>query len=359
MNIAFFVHSLVSDWNHGNAHFLRGICSELVGRGHRLKVYEPESAWSVQNLVETEGVGPLKSFRQAYPQLQSSRYQALNPNEALSSVDLAIVHEWNDRELIAALGACRKQRSNLVLLFHDTHHRAVSDPGFLPALDLSGYDGVLAYGESLAKVYRKYYQHVWVWHEAADIRVFRPLPFSRKKRDLVWIGNWGDDERTRELSEFLLVPANRLQLDATVFGVRYPETAKASLAESGIAYGGWIANYRVPIAFSQYRVTMHIPRRPYVTQLPGIPTIRPFEALACGIPLISSPWNDVEGLFRPNHDFLFANDGPEMVDRLHEILSSPKLARALIQRGLETIHARHTCAHRVDQLLRIVNNLVG
>jgi len=34
MKIVMFYHSLVSDWNHGNAHFLRGVASELVARGH-------------------------------------------------------------------------------------------------------------------------------------------------------------------------------------------------------------------------------------------------------------------------------------------------------------------------------------
>jgi spore maturation protein CgeB len=43
--------------------------------------------------------------------------------------------------------------------------------------------------------------------------------------------------------------------------------------------------------------------------LPGIPTIRVFEALACGIPLVSAPWDDAEGLFRPGEDFLVARDG--------------------------------------------------
>ena len=36
MRIAMFYHSLASDWNHGNAHFLRGIATELIERGHAL-----------------------------------------------------------------------------------------------------------------------------------------------------------------------------------------------------------------------------------------------------------------------------------------------------------------------------------
>ncbi len=61
-----------------------------------------------------------------------------------------------------------------------------------------------------------------------------------------------------------------------------PITPFLSSKHAGIAYGGWIANFDVPDLFGRYRATVHVPRRPYVEQLNGIPTIRPFEALACG-----------------------------------------------------------------------------
>ena len=51
MHVVMFYHSLISDWNHGNAHFLRGVAGELVARGHDVIVYEPADAWSVQNLI--------------------------------------------------------------------------------------------------------------------------------------------------------------------------------------------------------------------------------------------------------------------------------------------------------------------
>lgn len=89
-------------------------------------------------------------------------------------------------------------------------------------------------------------------------------------------------------------------------GVRYPSEARAALEASGLRYGGWLPNDEVPRAFAQNRVTVHVPRRPYVEALPGVPTIRVFEALACGIPLLCSPWRDVEGLFRAGEDYLVA-----------------------------------------------------
>jgi spore maturation protein CgeB len=90
-----------------------------------------------------------------------------------------------------------------------------------------------------------------------------------------------------------------------------------------------------------------------VEALPGIPTIRPFEALACGIPLVSSPWEDAEHLFRPGLDYLVARDGREMARHLRDVLGDPQLAASLRASGLQTIRTRHTCAHRVDELLRI------
>jgi spore maturation protein CgeB len=174
---------------------------------------------------------------------------------------------------------------------------------------------------------------------------------------LIWIGNWGDGEREEELDTFLIAPARSLGLVGRVHGVRYPVTALDQLNETRLRYAGWIANADVPEAFAQFRMTVHIPRRPYVHALPGIPTIRIFEALACGIPLISAPWNDAEGLFIPGEDFLFARDGAEMTRHLAALRADDDLARALRRNGLTRIRSRHSCAHRVDELLAILDRL--
>jgi spore maturation protein CgeB len=196
----------------------------------------------------------------------------------------------------------------------------------------------------------------WPWHEAADASLFYPRQADRQDGDLVWVGNWGDEERSEELREFLLDPVEQLGLRADVFGVRYPETARAELARRNISYKGWLANHAVPDTFARYRLTVHVPRRPYARALPGIPTIRVFEALACGIPLVSAPWSDSEGLFPPDC-FLTAEDGAAMQKQIRAVLSDPDLARALRDNGLAAIRARHTCDDRVDELLDICASL--
>ena len=357
MRIVLFCHSLVSDWNHGNAHFLRGVCSELLARGHDVRVYEPQDAWSLGNLVAEHGSLPIEDFARAFPHLRSRRYdpQALDLAEALDGADLALVHEWNDHTLVRRIGEHRRDNPQLRLLFHDTHHRSVTQPASMAAYDLRHYDGVLAFGGVIRDLYRRHgwARQAWTWHEAADTRVFQPAQAAPREGDLVWIGNWGDDERTAELREFLLEPVRELGLRARIHGVRYPPHALQELADAGIEYAGWVANYRAPQVFARFGVTVHVPRRPYVQALPGIPTIRVFEALACGIPLVSAPWNDSEGLFEPGADFLVARSGAEMRRHLRDVLNDPALARELAEQGRRTVLARHTCANRVDELMQI------
>jgi spore maturation protein CgeB len=356
MRIVSFCHSIISDWNHGNAHFLRGVASELLARGHEVRIYEPHDAWSLQNLVAEYGEQPVARFQSTFPLLTSGRYDlnSLDLDEALEGADLVLVHEWNAHELVARIGAHRRRRGHYRLLFHDTHHRTVTDPASMRAYDLTGYDGVLAFGAVIREWYDRagWGRRAWVWHEAADTRVFCPARL-KPAGDVVWIGNWGDDERTRELSEFLLDPVRELGLAARVHGVRYPEPARHALRMAGVQYAGWIANYDVPQVFGRFRATVHIPRGPYVKLLTGIPTIRVFEALACGIPLISAPWDDSEGLFTPGNDFLFARNGEEMKLHMRALLADSQLSAELVRNGRETILARHTCAHRVDELLHI------
>jgi spore maturation protein CgeB len=355
VKLALFYHSLISDWNHGNAHFLRGVVRELLGRSHDVRVFEPANAWSVENLVRDHGESTIAAFHAAYPGLDSRRYKHLDLDEALAGVDAVIVHEWNEPALVARIGEHRA-RNRYTLLFHDTHHRMVTAPGEMARYDLAHYDGVLAFGRVIRDLYRERGAAAWTWHEAADIRLFRPMAGSREG-DLVWIGNWGDDERTRELHELLIEPVKSLGLRARVHGVRYPDEAKRALAAAGITYAGWLPNFHVPGVFARHRVTVHVPRRPYVDALPGIPTIRPFEALACGIPLVSAPWRDDDHLFTAGKDYLVANDGAEMKRQLRAVLEDQGLAKSLADHGRETVLARHTCAHRVDELLAILKEL--
>jgi len=361
MRITLFYHSLLSDWNHGNAHFLRGMVTELLSRGHEVSVFEPRNAWSYRMLVQMQGRDYLPEFYSVYPYLTSTRYtlEDLDLDEVLEDADLVIVHEWNEPDLVNRLAAHRQANRHYRLLFHDTHHRSLSVPEQIRRFNLRPYDGLLAFGERILRIYleNSWVRRGWTWHEAADVRVFRPMPAVEKDLDLVWVGNWGDDERTAQIHEFLIEPSRQLGLRTRVYGVQYAPRAQAQLAEAGIEYRGWTPNFFVPGLFARARATVHIPRCYYTEHLPGIPTIRPFEAMACGIPMVCAPWEDSEHLFRPGIDYLLARNGGQMRFCLREIVNNPSLARSLSENCRQTILKRHTCAHRADELMEICAEL--
>jgi spore maturation protein CgeB len=358
MRFVQFCHSFVSCWNHGNAHFIRGIARELIRRGHEYISYEPSGGWSRTNLIRDHGQAALDQAAAVVPGVSTRTYdlQLLDLDQALEAADVVLVHEWTDPELVARIGERRIRGGRFLLFFHDTHHRALTAPNEIERFELDGYDAVLAFGEVLREVYlaRGWGRRVFTWHEAADASSFRPVTEVDKDTDLIWIGNWGDGERDHELRRFLVEPANRLGLQTRIHGVRYPAATQAYLEAHGLQYAGWLANHRVPSAFARAQVTVHIPRRPYVEALSGIPTIRMFEALACGIPLVSAPWRDVECLF-PRGAYVTAANADEMTSALALLLRDHDLAHDLARTGHDAIHARHTCSHRVDELFEIIS----
>lgn len=372
MRWSFFYHSLVSDWNNASAHFLRGIVTELMVRGHEVCIYEPRDGWSRQNLLQEYGISPLSQFHRAYPRLQSALYDrsVLNLDKIAAESDVIVVHEWNEPWLVNAFGELRNRmqqgdnrQQQFILLFHDTHHRIVSDPQAIKQFRLEFYDGLLVGGEVLKQAYRGHgWQNaIWTWHEAADTRVFYPRPRNDgfPSGDLVWIGNWGDEERRNQLFEYLFEPVQTLGLSCNLYGVRYPANILENFLLQGIQYHGWLPNFFAPQVFANHQVAVHVPRNYYSDALPGVPTIRPFEALACGIPLVCSPWDDAEHLFSPGQDYLVANSSREMRQHLRDILNDDDYANSLAEHGLATLRERHTCVHRVDELLEIVAELQG
>ncbi|MFL6303973.1 MAG: glycosyltransferase [Candidatus Sulfotelmatobacter sp.] len=366
LRLAYLAHSLRSDWNNGNAHFLRGLMRSMVAMGHDVRIFEPCTAWSIEHLREEEqGERALRRFTELYPELRISTYTATQSTDssfwrsALTDCDIVILHEWNPPALAHALLELRN-KLGFCLLFHDTHHRASSSPEQIQLFGIDQFDGVVAFGEALRQIYENQFKirRTWTLHEAADISIFRPHPYDRKLEDVVWIGNWGDDERAREIHEFLLKPAAALRdRSFVVYGVRYPEDGLAALRNAGVRYGGYLPNLNAPAEYGIARVSVHIPRQQYSSAMTGIPTIRVFEALACGIPLICSPWCDTEHLFEPG-DFLIVKNGEEMKHAIEKLLRDKAAADAQALQGLETILSRHTCAHRAEELTYICEELL-
>src|SRR5690606_38402337 len=136
MRLCYFTHSLASCWNNGNAHFLRGVLRELIGLGHEAIAFQPRDGWSLTNLLADHGPRALDHFHSAYPELKPITYGAdLDLEKAVADADVVIVHEWNEPWLVSGLGRLKARGGRFILLFHDTHHRAVSEPAAIGSFD--------------------------------------------------------------------------------------------------------------------------------------------------------------------------------------------------------------------------------
>lgn len=310
----------------GNSRFLRGVCTELLARGHDVALH------------------------------RSSHWRS-DLSSALDDVDVVLVHDGAAPSLVRAVRLHHASSGDYKLLFYDTHQRAATAPPELRRFNLAGFDGVLAAGEVIRQNYldRGWAGQTWTWHEAADTNTFAPHRGAPRSGDLAWIGTRHTLGVSHQLGALVLEPARRLGLSGVIHGDHYPWRAWLAIQRSGLHYGGPLAEHLVPAVWARHRFTVELPRLAH--SLPGIPPIRVFEALACGVPLISTPWDDAEELFTGGRDYLVARDPREMEAAMRSLHRDRALAAELADQGRATVLARHTCAHRVDELLAIVASL--
>jgi spore maturation protein CgeB len=294
--------------------------------------------------------------------LRSNFYDpiAIDLDQVLADADVVIAHEWNDPAFLSRLGDHRAKMCGYKLLFHDAPHRSLKQALETRARVLSHYDAVLTSSDSLRQLHvdESWADNVWTWRDAVDTRVFRPSPGETgRSLDVLWIGSWGNGERASELDEFLIEPIRALGLRARLYGARYPADVLRTLRSSGIDYGGWIPDFCIPAALASARFAVNVPRRMQAEGLPYTPAIRVLEALACGIPVVTAPWDECEELFSPDIDLLVAHDGPQMERHLIHLHADPDFARSVANSGYQKVLSHHTCAHRAQELLAICEHL--
>jgi spore maturation protein CgeB len=344
LKVVLFCHSLLSDWDNDPAHFLRAVLCELSRRGNLAVSYEARDARSVLACSQGRSGRELElELDEHYPELRAGRgglvrYGAEGPNLewALDNADLVLVHESTDPALIEAVGQHRVREGRYTLLFYDT------SPPSLPRPELWGYDAVLTNGCSLTRLYERlgWGRRVFVWREAVDPFCFRPelrLHPPAGPPAALWTGGSTEPE---ELARWVLQPLREQGLPATLCGTHLPGSV------------GHVPQYRLPALYARHGVALHVPRRAYVHDLPGIPSIHLLEAMACGLPVVSAPWEDSDGLFGPG-ELQVARTPSEMGRLLRELLHDTDLARRLGLACRRTVRARHTVGHRVDDLLAL------
>src|SRR5258708_33332467 len=130
MKVVLFCQSIVSCWNNGHAHFLRGITRELLRLGVEVVVYEPKDGWSRMNAVRDGGAAAIAEAAALVSGAAVHTYDVdhIDLDQATDGADVAVLQERPTPGLIPAMGRHRVDGGRSRLPFHDSHRRSGTQP---------------------------------------------------------------------------------------------------------------------------------------------------------------------------------------------------------------------------------------
>jgi spore maturation protein CgeB len=190
-----------------------------------------------------------------------------------------------------------------------------------------------AYGSPMARVL----------YCSADPEIYKPHPVE-KRWALGYLGTYSDD-RQPSLERLLLTPAKMIaDHQFVVAGSRYPQHLVWPDNVSRIEH---LSQPEHPPFYSQQRFTLNLTRAD-MRDLGFSPSVRLFEAAACGTPVISDRWPGIETVLEPGTEILLVSDAREVSQILRDIPEERRLTIA--DNARRRILADHTPDHRARQL---------
>jgi spore maturation protein CgeB len=343
LNIVILGLSLTSSWGNGHATTYRALIEALVKRGHHVTFLERDVPWyrGHRDLIKPSGwTVKLYQSLQDIPRRHSSLIRDANLVILGSYVpDGIAIAEWvtahaqgitafYDIDTPVSLAGLDKGLEYL---------SAAMIPRFDVYLSFSGgpVPGMIedGYGSPMARVL----------YCSADPGLYRPHK-TDKHWALGYLGTFSED-RQPSLEQLLLAPAKMLaDHQFVVAGSRYP---KQLVWPDNVARIEHLSQPEHPPFYSQQRFTLNLTRAD-MRDLGFSPSVRLFEAAACGTPVISDRWPGIETILEPGTEILLVSDAREVSQILRDIPDDRRLTIA--DNARRRILTEHTPDHRARQL---------
>jgi spore maturation protein CgeB len=178
---------------------------------------------------------------------------------------------------------------------------------------------------------------------SVEPREYFPMPEAVKNYDLGYLGTYSTD-RQPALERLLLEPARRWSEGVFyVAGAQYPKSVQWP---GNVERSEHLPPARHCSFYNHQRFTLNITRADMVAN--GFsPSVRLFEAAACGVPIITDPWGGLEDFFQPG-EILVARTTGEVLDYLHHLDEAG--LQQIAARARQRVLAFHTADHRVREL---------
>ena len=362
MKIAFFYPCLTQELGCGTSSFIQGISYEFIKTNHEVHIFtSPNEPTSKPGQKTSSFMDLLKDNLTIQTYDQTSKNLRDDLLAKLDSLDLVIVHESTSPQIIHWMGQLRKNHQNLRILFHDHDHKIFTEPNRILNLDLTYFDGILTSREETQQMYLNLglTSRSWIWPEAICRDYFKPIPVENKRGDLVHTGiHTRTDYECSVFQEHVLSPLRNLRLGIKLYGRFTPQYFSADDYRSQIYFRGLIPHQKIPLILAHAEATFFTPKTPPSRSTPTRPSMQLLEALACGVPLISTHWEDSESFFTPGKDYLVTNDKSETEELIRLLQGNSLFRSTLITHGQRTIASRFSAEQRALDLKHIYTTLL-
>jgi spore maturation protein CgeB len=348
MNIIILGLSITSSWGNGHATTYRALVRALHTLGHHVLFLERDQPWYAEHRDLPSA--PYCDVA-IYHNLSELR---MRHGLSIAEADLVIVGSFVPDGV--AIGEWVTEVAGGTTAFYD-----IDTPVTLAALKqgqcdylvpelIPSFDIYLSFtGGPILAVLEHYYraQEPVAFHCSVDPQAYRVLPL-RPEWDLGYLGTYSTD-RQPALERMLLEPAESLlNRRFVVAGSLYPKTVEWPTNVQRIAH---LPPHEHCRFYNRQRYTLNITRDAMV-RAGYSPSVRLFEAAACGTPIISDRWPGIETFFEPGHEILIAEKAEDVEEIVNGISEAER--QRIGSRARSRVLDEHSAAHRAKQLETLV-----
>jgi spore maturation protein CgeB len=343
LNIVVIGLSVTSSWGNGHATTYRALLSALAQRGHAVTFLERDVPWYRDHRDLTKPDGWSVHIYQSLQELPR-RYGSL-----VQDADLVIIGSYVPDGIAIANWVTSHARGLTAFYDIDTPVTLAGleqgldylSPAMIPRFDIYlSFSG----GPALTMIQDIYSSPMArVLHCSADVDLYRPKQ-EPQRWSLGYLGTYSAD-RQPQLESLLIEPARRLAGERLVVaGAQYPDDLVWPGNVDRITH---LAQHRHPAFFAAQRFTLNVTRAD-MRALGFSPSVRLFEAAACGTPILSDHWPGLETVFVPNREILVVSSPRDVTEILENM--SDDTRRSIAERARRRVHREHTPGHRAQQL---------
>ncbi|MFC6997486.1 CgeB family protein [Rufibacter roseus] len=351
LNIAFFGSSLVSAYWNGAATYYRGIVRALHERGHHVTFYEPNAYQRQENRdIPDPEYAKVVVYQANEEAVYNVLEDAATADVVVKASGVGVFDELLEAEVL------KLQSKDRLVIFWDvdapaTLDRVESDPADPFRTCIPQYDLILTYGggDPVVNAYTKLGAKKCVpIYNALDTATHYPVsPEVKFACDLAFLGNRLPDREARVEQFFLDVAAKLPEQKFIIGGSGWGDKPMSE----NVNYIGHVYTNEHNAFNCTPKAVLNISRES-MARYGFSPATRVFEAAGAGACIITDYWEGIDFFFEPDTEILVAKDGEEVAQLLQGL--TEERAQAIGEAAYQKVLAKHTYAHRADELEQLL-----